>query len=262
MDIQAKECGSAPGIMLAGRGCVDTVFRQAVNIRMPGDMCLSLVDSKLDSAPNRIILQSGVLDRLSIHPGDEIQVLEDKLCHRDFTISYLPVQDLTKPISAPTLSTIAEIREVLSSGRGACLNYLGMDKGGILEQRVASLAQSLASDQSAGFALVGLGAGFTPAGDDVLTGYCILAYRLGWLDLAWHQQIVERAFTDSTILSATALYFAGRGKGQGYLENVLHALIAPIQLKSAGKTLIHEVGSTSGSDLLLGVLIACQHSLL
>ncbi|MDP3058867.1 MAG: hypothetical protein Q8N36_05375, partial [bacterium] len=69
--------------MLIGHGRVETVFRRAVNILMDGGLCLSLVDSELDEAPNRIKLPQGYLQLLPVNPGDPIWVAQNSLMHRD-----------------------------------------------------------------------------------------------------------------------------------------------------------------------------------
>lgn len=261
MELHAERCGSAPGVLLAGPGEVGTVFKRAVNIRMPSGMCLSVVDSCLDLAPNRIVLSEGIVDRLPIHPGDHVRVTGCKVYHSSFVIEFSPVQPIRQPIPPPSEQIARGISAALARGRGACLSYIGQTGGGALEQEIARLTQLLSGNQEAAWDLVGLGPGYTPAGDDVLVGYCALLSRLGWLDRSWHQDLVERVFVETTILSATALYFAGLGQVQEYLENVLISLDNPALLRNACGVLIEKVGSTSGSDMLLGVLAACRHYL-
>lgn len=257
----AEICGTAPGSLMAGTGYVDTVFKRAVNIHMRNGMCLSVVDSALDVAPNRILLSPGVLEQLCFQPGDFVWVGENLLYYNCNVIQFSPSPSKKWKAVFPSESSVLQIKKILSLGRGACRVFLGFDEGTIYEQKVAGLIGTLATGKQSGTKLIGLGQGFTPAGDDVLTGYCALAKRIGWLDQEWHLRLVKKAFTESTILSATALYFAGRGQVQGLLDNVLQALTDQELLAHACLMLINEVGSTSGSDMLLGVLAACQYTL-
>ena len=257
----AERCGTAPGSLIAGTGYVETVFKKAVNIRMKNDICLSIVDSSLDLAPNRIILPPGALEQIRFQPNDSVWVGKNTLFHHCNMVHFSPSPSTKWKAIYPSGTSILQIKRALSLGRGACRVFLGLDTGSIYEQKVAGLTGTLAAGMQSGTNLIGLGPGFTPAGDDVLTGYCALAKRLGWLDPEWHLRSVEKAFAESTILSATALYFAGRGQVQGLLDNVLQALTDQDLLASACLILINEVGTTSGSDMLLGVLAACMYTL-
>jgi len=253
----AERCGTAPGSLLAGSGYVDTIFGRAVNIRMSDGMCLSIVDSTLDMAPNRIIMPPDVLRKICFQPGDSVWVGGNVLYHNGTRIKFTPSAPADLTVITPSDSSVLQIKSVLSLGRGACRVFLGLEAGGLFEQKIVGLTRILAAGIQSGIDLIGLGPGYTPAGDDVLTGYCALARRLGLLDLEWHFSLVKKAFAESTILSATALYFAGRGQVQELLDNVLLALNNPQQLAFACLILINEVGTTSGSDMLLGVLAAC-----
>ena len=257
MEIWAKRCGSAPGTLLAGPGAVDTIFEQAINIRMHGGMCLSLVDSGIDLAPNRIVLPEGMVSRLPVRPGDHVKVEGKTLYHREFSIKFAPGAPRKCCPSLPSENSVRVIMKSLALGRGACLCFFIQDAGDAIEQKVAGLALRLIKDNAAAAELVGLGHGFTPAGDDVLVGYLALAHGLGWLNESWHRHIVEKALRESTALSATAIYFAGLGYVQEYLENVLASLGQPLLLERACRVLIERVGKSSGSDMLLGVLVAC-----
>ncbi|MGI6365522.1 MAG: DUF2877 domain-containing protein [Bacillota bacterium] len=258
INLWAERCGCAPGTLLKGPGVVDTVFSRAINVRMPEGLCLSLVDAGLDSAPNRVILPPGAMERIRLHPGDIVEVREGRCFFQDTTIYFSPSNDEFSGTPLLVDTTIEVLQRTLSWGSGACLTFLGLDKGELITQKVALAARSLINNPQAGYNLIGLGFGFTPAGDDILTGYCALMRRLGVLNMEWCDNLIAKALAESTILSATSIYFACLGLVQELLDNVLVQLDNPAALETACRRVINGVGSTSGSDLLLGVLIGAH----
>lgn len=104
--------------------------------------------------------------------------------------------------------------------------------------------------------LIGLGIGLTPSGDDFLTGF-ILAFREESIRNYQLREILTREWHQTNLISQHQLYFANQGRAKSSLIQVVDAL------GTEGETLIDfpaavaetlAVGSTSGHDLLLGVL--------
>lgn len=127
------------------------------------------------------------------------------------------------------------------------------------------LAEGALRDPAAGVAaLVGLGPGLTPSGDDVLCGMLLV---LGALDPPAHGALaaaVRDALHRTTALSATLL----RDALEGYaVPPVLDLLAAARRGPGAGPDLatlaraVTRVGHSSGSDLLVGVRTALTHLL-
>ena len=113
--------------------------------------------------------------------------------------------------------------------------------------------------------LIGLGLGLTPTGDDYLTGL-LLALQLNH---KLRETIIEAIFDallDKSILHATNLlsqqqiYFALHGEAKPSLLSLIQVCQTPEvgNLSSASIQLLVEevlsIGSTSGYDLLTGVL--------
>lgn len=258
MNLRAEGCGYAVGTILAGTGVVETVFAKSINLRLATGMCLSLVESRLGGGPNRIQLDQADLHSLTVQPGLPVRVTSSTVYIGDHAIGFQASEPIPFTRTAHNSETLEVLRRILMSGRGSCQVYLGLCSGGELESAVARYTTELEEDLQVGLKLIGLGSGFTPAGDDVLTGYIALASRMGWLNSWWYRELVERAFADSTSLSATSLYFAGLGQVEEYLDNVLREMASPAKLMEAGMALVKEVGSTSGSDMLMGVLSASR----
>lgn len=257
----AKAAGYAPGRLLRGKGIVETVFSRAVNIRLDSGFCVSLVEDTPEQAPNRIIVPRGTLQGLSFRPNESATLGIRFLRYKDHTIQFTPSSPQEHRQVVPTYNTLKILRQALENGKGPCLTYLGLADGGFIDRHLAGLARALSSSLRASFDFIGLGYGYTPSGDDFLVGYTAVEQQLGMLDRGWHSSLVTRAFRTTTSLSATALYFAGLGQVQGYLANVLEHLTDLEHLPNSCTKLIEEVGTTSGSDLLFGVFIACTSCL-
>ena len=258
----AKGCGQGPGNKITGLGYISTVFKKVVNLQMHDNFCLSLADMSLGAAPNRVLIEAGLLETLPLQPGDCAWVGKSSLYIKDIVIHFTPEKDADWKQVKPNRASVENINEVLTFGTGACKVFLGLKDGDAFEEQIAELTWALARGEQRGVSLIGLGPGFTPAGEDVLVGYCALGKRLGWLNPVWCHQLIETAFTESTCLSATALYFAVQGQVLSSLNEVLQSIDCMPQLTLVGQKLVQEVGSTSGSDMLLGVLAACHYSLM
>lgn len=107
--------------------------------------------------------------------------------------------------------------------------------------------------------LIGLGAGSTPAGDDVVAGVLVGLLATGRIRTA---AALRRAVGDpvdrTTALSRELLLLAGQGQASGEVLAVLRQLDArngtPSRLANAIDRLL-AVGHTSGADLAAGLLI-------
>ncbi len=104
-------------------------------------------------------------------------------------------------------------------------------------------------------ALVGLGQGLTPAGDDVLAGVLLALRHLGrpaCADRLW-AAIAEQVPLRTSALSATLLAAAAEGDTAPPVVDLLTALAGHRPLESALDRLL-AVGATSGSDITHGLL--------
>jgi hypothetical protein len=141
--------------------------------------------------------------------------------------------------------------------------HLGDDAYGLCAP-VRGLADALMRDDLAGLgrsvaALIGRGAGSTPAGDDVLAG-TLAALRVlgGHATAPLAAALVEHSRHHAhrtTALSATLLRCADDGAVVGAAARVLRALAGHGRL-SAAVTALTRIGHTSGQDLLVGISIA------
>ena len=125
----------------------------------------------------------------------------------------------------------------------------------------AALAEVTDGDDPAGAAraLVGLGAGLTPAGDDVLGGLLLALRHLGrpWAaDRLW-AAVASEVPLATTALSAALLAAAADGDAIGPAVGVLTSLAGHAPVGPALDALL-AVGASSGSDLAHGLLAGAR----
>jgi hypothetical protein len=101
--------------------------------------------------------------------------------------------------------------------------------------------------------LAGLGAGLTPAGDDLLAGAMLRAWLDGPLPDAFCQAVVDGAAERTTLLSAALLRAAARGECSAAWHRLLADLDSGAPLGPAVDAVL-AYGHTSGADALAGFL--------
>ncbi len=110
-------------------------------------------------------------------------------------------------------------------------------------------------------ALIGLGPGLTPSGDDLLGGALVALDLLGRIDLRdalWHA-MQEPARADANAISLAHLTAAAQGLGGAALHAVLNDIMtgttAALPRRLAA---VEAIGHTSGWDALAGAVIALR----
>jgi hypothetical protein len=110
----------------------------------------------------------------------------------------------------------------------------------------------------AGLSLVGLGAGLTPAGDDILVGLTAGLRALGderargFAD-AWARHAIGR----TTVVAESFHRYAALGAYSERLHDVLRAILTgPVEAIPAAVESAAAWGATSGLDTLAGILLA------
>lgn len=109
-------------------------------------------------------------------------------------------------------------------------------------------------------ALIGLGPGLTPSGDDWLGGAMIALRHFGRPDVAQRlaDAVLAVAARNTSVISAAYLRCAARGEGSRVLFDALACLAAADQATMDGRLdAIDAVGHTSGWDCLAGAALAC-----
>lgn len=110
-------------------------------------------------------------------------------------------------------------------------------------------------------ALIGLGPGLTPSGDDCLCGVMIALRYFGHAAAAGRlaAQVLPSAATGTGLISTAYLRCAAAGQGSGVLFDALEALLAADgALLERSLDAIDNVGHTSGWDCLAGAALVCD----
>ncbi len=111
-------------------------------------------------------------------------------------------------------------------------------------------------------ALLGMGSGLTPSGDDVAIGFLLAMARWGHelapdLDIgALGQMILPQAYRKTTTLSANMIDCALRGQANERLLLALDGILSGNADASACSSCLDGWGNTSGLDALLGISLA------
>ena len=111
-------------------------------------------------------------------------------------------------------------------------------------------------DVQAATAVIGLGPGLTPSGDDVLAGAVVVLALLSRLETATARAVLDRARTHTTALSTALLEAAIDGQMIPQAARLLEAVAAasPQPQVDARADELFAVGSHSGHDLAAGML--------
>ena len=273
---------------------VHSVFQSALNLRLHGDDgLLTLLASSEGDLPQSIRLNT---------PNDfsfeEIQAGEAARC-RDgilhFKNSSLAIQlngarrwkchlpalkfDPTSPAASAAWGYVWQLlnkgqrltgSEIVANdllqlngpGQASVSYRVGKALFGLLK----ATRQYNSTDASAVSGLIGLGAGLTPSGDDLLVGYmaglwCTMQQRSDRAQFiaGLGKTILQLSYKTNEI-SRTYLYHAARGQVSSHLANLAESICRGVdtgQLDQIAETAM-KVGHTSGMDALSGLLIGLR----
>ena len=111
-------------------------------------------------------------------------------------------------------------------------------------------------------ALLGLGGGLTPSGDDFICGFLLTRYYLGKTLPAFElmseyiERIIASAYKRTTALSAALIACAAEGQADERLMNLLHWLLSGEGETRKIKEELLSYGNSSGMDTFAGMLAA------
>ena len=244
------------------RGTVVSAYRAALNL-LRRDQVVTITLVELGVVPNGVTVM-GADDLRAVAALGEVIVVD--------VSSALPWSPILRPFaSPPSFDAVARAARAAaarapSRGFGPLLRSLDEDDDDLFRAaaRPALRLLGLAAQSGDPFgaaeaarSLVGLGAGLTPSGDDVLVGLTA-ALTAARSELAGP---IARAAADSgmrtTLVARTYLEHAARGE---FAERV-HDLVAAIA--AGDERMVWDAmswGATSGADLSLGVFLGAQAS--
>jgi hypothetical protein len=109
-------------------------------------------------------------------------------------------------------------------------------------------------------ALIGLGPGLTPSGDDFVCGALVALHYFGRADIAGRlaEPALATVSRKTNVISAAYLRCAAAGQASGALFDVLHSLHAGQEASmEAALDALQAIGHTSGLDSLAGAVAVC-----
>ncbi|MGZ9221918.1 MAG: DUF2877 domain-containing protein, partial [Anaerolineales bacterium] len=271
---------------------IHSVFQSAINLRLnAGDRLLTLVTSNESDLPQGIRLDTSDGFSFEGFQTGEAAVCRDGILH--FENSSLTIQlhgarrwkcdlpalefDTTKPAVAAAWSFVwgalnkrqiqsdAEIiaEDLFHSnerGRFDVTRKAGGAMRGLFE---ATQQFDLTAASSSIEKLIGLGAGLTPSGDDLLVGYLAGLWCAVW-DKSERAQfvtnlgkVVVRLSGQTNDISRTYLYHASRGQVLSRLADLAEAICRrenPDRLLATAESAM-QAGHTSGMDAVTGLLM-------
>lgn len=244
----------------AVRGTVVSAHRAALNLACSEHLVTCSL-AELGALPNGITVAGPDDLRMVATTGDD--VLVDVSSAILWSPVLLPFADLPSTTAVARVALAAATR-ASAGGFGPLLRSLDQEDGDLFRTAArpalrALLAAVQREDRRASEAvatsLVGLGAGLTPSGDDVLVGFTA-ALTVARDTLA---RPIARAAADAgartTLIARTYLDHAARGE---YAERV-HDLIAAVAAGDDAQVVRGmSWGATSGADLVLGILLGAR----
>jgi hypothetical protein len=229
----------------AAAGRVHSAFVRAINILWHDGRLLTLQGAAPLAAPFALALRD-FPPTATIEPGMLI-----RRSHFDWS----DAETVALEVPRGPLAFRANLLPAPPSARALC--------SGAGRRARQALADSLAERDAGAFvaaaeALIGLGEGLTPAGDDLLAGALAAIHRLApdWLNPEVIRRLGEAARSRTTDVARDFLLEALAGR---FAEPVLAVLAAPsvVGAEAAARQLL-AFGATSGADTLDGLRLGCR----
>lgn len=257
------------------RGCVHSVFRRVINIADEDGELFTIAARDIDNAPRTLIADAPGFSEFGVAPGDRVEAADDMIdIARRIRIrlggarawhAFLP----RYPKDDSRLR--GNVRCVRGHGGPAAFGAIAQADAAsaaalmpkLLERRTAMLRTALmAGDieaaQRHGQALLGLGQGLTPSGDDYLVGMFAVLHLPGFPGIPWISTcaaIVSVAQERTHAISVAALKAAAAGRVRESLSSLMQAMVEgsrddvmPLLIRVLG------IGSSSGADMVAGML--------
>lgn len=256
----------------AFRGTVASVHRDAVNVLVSddsGDYVVSLIRNAADWTELAIALTDRHWPTITgARPGEPVALRSDgcllvsnQASPITVTAARSPQPVGQEPISSKALKDVRNRLVDRHHSRGFVALLAPAAAGDRFAQRAAvRIAAWRPDDTTPLTALVGLGAGFTPSGDDFLSGV-LLAERLSGTALADHDAI-RQALPTTVPAGSSLLRVALAGYPPAYQLRIAQALLHADGAAALLEAEVH--GHSSGLDALAGVLwglhVAESHS--
>lgn len=255
-----------------GHVTVHSVFRLVVNLQRGREM-LTLAARSVDDAPSTVVLDIEDLTTYALVPGDAGALNSEEIVLAELQVDLTEARAWTceLPAYCANPSALRTITQRLHAGdRGVLPQARPPHRRGssptdaVLAVRAHALLAALcAGDLEAihtgAGALIGLGEGLTPAGDDFLVGLSVALAVPGEDDWSAPRQAVRAAVVEGSDgtndISRAALLHAVHGRARCRVLDVLRAMGSEDTSRVwAATARLVEIGHSSGYDLLSGLV--------
>lgn len=235
-------------------GRVRATFARSVFVTVDGGSARVLHAAGGDLAPTSLCLASWPVADATISAGDPVV---GRAGHLKVGALVLDARGARVWRPAPPACAHARVADPFPAHRGA-LRAAERRTGGLLCALELALAGAYAADVADRVAaLVGLGPGLTPSGDDALVGLLAVLHRLapGDARAGLLRRAVEAQLHRTGDVSAHYLGLAAAGHAGERLVALCDALSAGTRSGvEAAAAAVVATGATSGADALLGVV--------
>ena len=259
------------------RGVVHSVFERVVNVEGDDGALFTIASRDLDDAPDSLVVDTAGFGATGIAQGDRVDITASAIAiamrigiRLDRAKSWHAALPAYPADDSTLRGNLAIVRRQIGrpslggqESTGGAPSTLACATAATLERQADLLCAALcrgdlAAASAHGRAMIGMGPGLTPSGDDFLVGLfavqhlpgspCREASRVCVPVLAG----VERR---THAISVAALKAAAQGRVRASIQSLLRELMTgcPAGLAAALSAVL-AIGSTSGSDIAAGIV--------
>lgn len=251
-------------------GRVHSVFDRVVNVQDDRGELFSLAARDVDDAPNTLIVDAHAFTAIRVHPDDRVtgsvhrlDVANNAVIALEHAIAWRP-RRLPYPRDASRLErNLALARWHATAAFDHALERTSRSASARLQRLSTQLREALSKGDGEaarlhGRALLGLGPGLTPSGDDLLVGLFAVLHIDGSPCARFRAlcpDIVENLEHRTNAISAAALTAAAQGRVRETIDTLLTALMTGDEatVRRALERVLR-IGSTSGRDIVAGIV--------
>lgn len=255
------------------RGRVHSVFCRAVNLVNAEGWLVTLSARTVDDAPDTLVIDVAALAG-SCGTGDPAASEGGTLgigAHTRVDFAGARQWEASRPrwpVGASDLHfRFAAVRDRLRAIEATRTSVLAHTTAALIARRTAALHDALrAGDADAAraqaFALVGLGPGLTPSGDDFLVGFFAALHVADAPGARWRtlgKDVAARAAARTNAISFAALRAAAEGRMRSTISTLLSESMSGSPASTdAALDAVLAIGSTSGADLAGGAIAGLE----
>lgn len=262
--------GSQKGCFDSGTSRVHSVFERVINIESAGRL-VTIASRDVDDAPDTIIADIDRFSALGVEAGDIARSTTDAIAvDGRFTVRLDAAKawEATLPSWPADESTLRSNLDTMRCERARFVEAAGASPlatatASLIASRADALCAALSRGDTAavrdcGQALLGLGPGLTPSGDDFLVGLFAVLHLPGSPcegSRGICADIVAGAALRTNAVSLAALTAAARGRVRESIIGLLRALVTEdSEAASVSLRRVLGIGATSGSDIAAGIV--------